>query len=114
MKRIDHRNTIFHIITRMELATKRSGLQRLSNLANNIFTPMLRHLPQPRRPRRLEPHVWIEAARHRLVDDGLLLLVEQRNQLLFGADVAADAAVYVVEVANDGGLFGEGWKWNNL
>ena len=31
-----------------------------------------------------------------------------------GADVAPDTAIGVVEVANDGGLFGEGWKWDRL
>ena len=43
-----------------------------------------------------------------LVDDGLLLLLQQRTQLLLGADVAPDAPVGVVEEADDGGLFGEG------
>ena len=41
-----------------------------------------------------------------LVDDGLLLLLgQQRDQLLLGADVAPDAPVGVVEEADDGGLF---------
>ena len=75
---------------------------------------MLRHIPQPRHSRRLEPHVRIKATRHRLLDDGLLLLVEQRDQPLLGAYIAADAAVGVVEVTDDGGLFGEGWERNGL
>ena len=43
-----------------------------------------------------------------LVDDGLLLLLQQRNQLLLGVDVAPDAPVGVVEEVDDGGLFGKG------
>ena len=48
------------------------------------------------------------------MDDGLLLLLQQLDQLLLGADVAADLAVGVVEEANDGGLFGRGREgdWN--
>ena len=69
---------------------------------------MLRHIAQPLHPRRLEPYVGIEAAGDGLLDDGLLLLVQQRDQLLLGADVAANAAVNVVEVADDGELLGEG------
>ena len=38
----------------------------------------------------------------------LPLLLQQRDQLLLGADVALDAPVGVVEVADDGGLLGEG------
>ena len=50
-------------------------------------------------------------ARNGLVDDGLLLLLQQRDQLLLGADVAPDAPVGVVEEADDGGLFGERGEW---
>ena len=53
----------------------------------------------------------VEAAGDGAVDDGLLLLLQQLDQLLLGADVASDAPVRVVEEADDGGLFGEGWKW---
>ena len=38
----------------------------------------------------------------------LPLLLQQRDQLLLGSDVALDAPVGVVEVADDGGLFGAG------
>ncbi len=44
-----------------------------------------------------------------LGDEGLLLL-EQLEQLLLGADVPPDAAVDVVEVADDRALLGEGRK----
>ncbi|MCY4528443.1 MAG: hypothetical protein OXD46_05355, partial [Chloroflexi bacterium] len=44
------------------------------------------------------------------VDDGLPLLLQQGDEPLLGADVAADAVVDVVEVADDGALFGEGWE----
>ena len=38
----------------------------------------------------------------------LILLIQRRNQLFLGADVAVDAAGGEVEEAGDGGLFGEG------
>ncbi len=41
------------------------------------------------------------------MDDGLLLLLQQLDQLLLGADVAPDPPVDVVEEADDGGLFVE-------
>ena len=44
------------------------------------------------------------------LDDGLALLFQQGDEPLFGADVAADELVGVVEVADDGGLFVEWWK----
>ena len=43
------------------------------------------------------------------MNDGLLLLVQQGDELLLGPDVAADELVGVVEEADDGGLFGE-WR----
>ena len=58
----------------------------------------------------LEGDVGVEAAGDGAVDDGLPLLLQQRDELLLGADVAADAVVDVVEVADDGALFGEGWE----
>ena len=46
-----------------------------------------------------------------LARDGLLLLLQQLDQFPLGADVALDATVRVVEVAGNGGLFGEGRDW---
>ena len=73
--------------------------------------PMLGHVPQPLHAGRLEGDIRVEAASHGAVDDGLLLLVQQRDQLLLGGDVAADAPVRVIEEADDGGLFVEGRYW---
>lgn len=42
------------------------------------------------------------------VDEGLLVLLQEFNQLLLGADVAPYPPVHVIEEADDGGLFGEG------
>ena len=72
--------------------------------------PMLRHIPQPLHAGGLEADVGIEAAGDGAVDDGLLLLLQQLDQLLLGADVTPDPPVRVVEEADDGGLFGEGWE----
>ena len=74
---------------------------------------MLRHLPQPFRAGVLVGRVGLAGAdvdltRDGLVDNGLLLFLQQCNQLLFGTDVAPDAPVGVVEIADDGGLLGEG------
>ena len=69
--------------------------------------PMLRHVAEPLHARRLQPDVRVEAAGDGAVDDGLLLLVQQRDQLLLGADVAPDPPVRVVEEADDGCLLVE-------
>ena len=54
------------------------------------------------------PHV--EFPRDYLMDEGLLLLLQQRDQFLLGADVAPDASVGVVEEACDGSLLHERWE----
>ena len=72
--------------------------------------PMLRHVAEPLDAGGLEADVGVEAAGDGLVDDGLLLLLQQVDEFLLGADVAADAPVHVVQVADDGALFGEGWE----
>ena len=41
------------------------------------------------------------------MDDGLLLFLQQPDDLLFAADIAADTFVGVIEIADNGGLFGE-------
>ena len=52
--------------------------------------------------------VGVEAARHGAVNDSLLLLVQQRDQLLLRPDISLDSAVGVVEEADDGVLFRQG------
>ena len=91
----------------------RSSVNRSEkNLQSSPF-PMLRHLPQPFHAGGLVSRIGLAGAdvhfsRDGLVDEGLLLLLQQRDQLLLGADVALDAAIRMVEVADDGGLLGEG------
>ena len=79
---------------------------------------MRRHVAQPLHAGGLVGRVGLAGAHVNLagdglVDEGLLLLLQQRNQLLLGADVALDAPVGVVEEADDGGLFGEGRDWHS-
>ena len=52
----------------------------------------------------------VDPARDGAVDEDLLLLLQQLDQLLLGADIAPDAPVGVVEIADDGGLLGEGGR----
>ena len=66
---------------------------------------MRRHIAQPLHARGLEADIGIEASGNREVDDGLLLLLQQLDQRLLGADVAPDPSVHVVKESNDGGLF---------
>ena len=49
----------------------------------------------------------VDPARDGLVDDGLLLLLQQRDQLLLGTDVPPNAPVRMVEEAHDGDLLGK-------
>ena len=49
-------------------------------------------------------------ARDGLVDDGLLLLFQQRDQLLLGTDVAPNAPVGVIKEADHASLLGERWS----
>src|SRR5262245_15688858 len=66
--------------------------------------PMLRHILQPLHAGGLEADVGIEAAGDGAVDDGLLLLLQQFDQPLFGPDVPPNPPLRVVEEADDGGL----------
>ena len=92
------------------------GQPALDQVAKPPHIPMLWHLPQPLHPGGLVGRIWlpgpnIDLARHSPVDNGLLLLLKKRNQLLLGADVAPDAPVGVVEEADDGDLLGARRKW---
>ena len=53
----------------------------------------------------LEGDVGVEAAGDGAVDDGLLLLVQQPDQLPLGADETVDLPVRVVQKPHDGRLF---------
>ena len=44
------------------------------------------------------------------MDNRLLLLLQQLDKFLFCTDVAPDAPVDVIKVANDSGLFGKMWN----
>jgi hypothetical protein len=66
---------------------------------------MLRDLAEPGDAGGFEFGVGIEAAGDGAVDDGLLLLVEQPDELALGADEAVDLPVRVVQKADDGELF---------
>ena len=71
---------------------------------------MLRNVAEPLDAGGFEADVGVEATGDGPVDDGLLLLLQQRNELPLGADVPPDAPVYVVQVPHDGGLFWEGGR----
>src|SRR5665648_450637 len=98
----------------MQDAPEGTRTKRTRELTERPHLPMLRHIPQPLHARGLEADVGVEAAGDDAVDDGLLLLLQQLDQLLFGADVAPDPPVLVVEELHDGGLFGEGWEGYSL
>ena len=79
-------------------------------MAKSHDVPRFGNVPQPLDTRILVgpvrlPGAHVDLTRNGLVDNGLLLLLQQRDQLLLGADVAPDAPVGVVEEAHDGGLF---------
>ena len=89
--------------------------QYLRNLLHTQNVPKCWHVPQPLDAGGLVGRIGlagadVDSARDGLVDDGLLLLLQQRDQLLLSADVAPNSAVGMVEEANDGVLFGERWE----
>ena len=88
-------------------AMGRAAVHFTKKIATTLQCPMLRHIPQPLHAGGLEADVGVEAAGDGAVDDGLLLLLQQLDQLLLGADVAPYPPVGVVEEADNGGLFGE-------
>ncbi|OPY59591.1 MAG: hypothetical protein A4E57_04692 [Syntrophorhabdaceae bacterium PtaU1.Bin034] len=77
--------------------------------------PMLRHLAEP-----LHAGVFVggvgfagadvDLAGDGLVDERLLVLLQQLDQLLLGADRPPYPPVHVIQKAHDGGLLGEGWE----
>ena len=71
---------------------------------------MLRYITDPLDAGGFEGDTGVEAAGDGTVDNGLLLFLQQLDQLLLGADVLPNPPVHVIEESNDGGLFGEGWK----
>ena len=71
---------------------------------------MFRHVAEPFHTRGLETDIGVEAAGDSAMDDGLLLLLQQFNQLLLGADVAPNAPVGVVEETYDGRLLCCWWQ----
>src|SRR5262245_34157353 len=81
-----------------------------NDTAQGHHPPMLRHISQPLRARGLEADVGIETTGDGAMDDGLPLLLQQLDQLLFGADVALDPAVHVTEEINDCNLFLNRWN----
>ena len=85
-------------------------LGELANSTQLHHFPMLRHVAKPLDAGGLESDVGVEAAGDGLVDDGLPLLLQQRDELLLGADVRPDAPVHVIQVADDGCLLGDGWE----
>ena len=70
--------------------------------------PVRWHLAEPLDAGGLEGHIGVKPARNRLVDDSLAILLEQLDEPLPATEVADDAPVGVIEIADDGGLFGEG------
>lgn len=75
---------------------------------------MRRHVPQPIDTGRLEANAGIKPARDGALHDGLPLFLQQSDELLLAADVAANLPVGVVEVTDDGGLLGGGRKGNRI
>ncbi len=84
--------------------------QLVKNPLQCLYFPMRRHLPEPFHAGVLERNIGIEPAGDGTVDDGLFLLVEERDQLPLGPDGATEPAVGVIEETDDGGLFGKRWK----
>jgi hypothetical protein len=66
---------------------------------------VLRHIAEPVDARGHEADTWIDAASDGAMDNRLLLLVQQRDQLLLGSDVAPDTPVHCSDKTHDQSLF---------
>ena len=88
-----------------------SGILRELRHWNSFFTRVATQCsgtsPSHSTPDGFEPHVGVEAARDRLLDNRLLLLVQQLDLAAFGANEATDQAIMVVEERGDLALL----KW---
>ena len=83
---------------------------RVSHSIDSLNLPVLRHLPQPLDAGVLQLHVGLEAPGYGAVDDGLFLLFQQPDQLLLRPHKPPHPPLHMIQIANDGGLFGEGWE----
>src|SRR5665811_530205 len=70
---------------------------------------MRRDVAQPLDAGGLEGDGGVEAAGDGAVDDGLLLLLQQLYQLLLGPDIPLYPAIHILQIADNSGLFGDGW-----
>ena len=68
------------------------------------------HIAQPLDARGFEAHIGVKAARDCVVDDRLPIFLQQFDEPLPATNIAVDALVGLIEIADDGGLFGEGWE----
>lgn len=75
-----------------------------------LNVPVLRHIAQPLDSRGLETDIRIETPGDSMVGDGLLLFLQQLDQLLLGRDCPQDASIRMIEKLYDGSLFV--CRWN--
>lgn len=66
---------------------------------------MLRNITKPGDSGGFEGGVGVEAASDGAVDDGLLLLVQQPNQLPLGPNKPINLPIRMIQKPHDGGLF---------
>src|SRR5882724_10760351 len=77
--------------------------------------PMPRNIPEPADAGGFERDGWVEAAGHGALDDGLLLLVEQRDHLPFRPDRQLQLAVRPAQKSDNRRLLiGRRHKHGNL
>ncbi len=114
-----HQRSILYQMARYEpqLLTHRQMLLRaitrpfvdlVKDVATPLHFPMLGYIAKPFNTRRFEADIRIKPAGDGVVDDGLFLLVQQRDELPLGPDVTPDSPVGVIEEPDDGGLFVRG------
>lgn len=71
---------------------------------------MLRNIAEPVDAGGLEADIRIKPPRHRPMDDGLLLLLKERDEFLLGLDIPPNLPVGMIQKPHDGGLLCERWK----
>src|ERR1700676_2553557 len=74
--------------------------------------PMFGYVAEPFYARWFELHVRVEAARYGAAGGGLLLLVQERDELTLSFNISLNLMIREIEIMNDSVLLRNRWEWH--